>query len=333
MTDPLEPVDPPLPRFLQVEVTSACNLRCHMCAVRYRPAVNKTDGAMSLELYRRLVDELPHPGEVVLQGLGEPLLAPDLVAMVAHAKLRGAVVGFNCNGTLLTRKNCTVLVEAGLDWIAVSLDGATAETYESIRDGARFERVARGIRTMSDVRRDRRSTAPAMRLVFVAMRRNVAELADLVRLAAELGVERVAVQNLSHDFSDCTQYPELAHFTATEALWNGVDSASPTAFDEARAVAAQLGVRLDLPKVEERRGPAELPGCRWPWTGAYVTSSGVVQPCCMVMGDERVSMGSVAHERFAEVWKGQAYQEFRAALVGDEPPAVCRGCSLYHGVF
>ena len=65
----------------------------------------------------------------------------------------------------------------------------------------------------------------------------------------------------------------------------------------------------------------------------YVTSTGVVQPCCMVMGDDRVALGRLSEQSFAEIWTGPAYQEFRRRLAGDSPPDVCRGCSLYHGTF
>jgi radical SAM protein with 4Fe4S-binding SPASM domain len=330
---------PPLPRFLQVEVTSACNLRCHMCAVRYRPIVNKADGAMPFDRFVALLDAVPELDQVVLQGLGEPLLAPSIVEMVRFAKDRGADVGFNCNGTLLTTTMAERLVDAGLDWLALSLDGATAETYESIRDGASFERVVAGIRRIVAARASRGLDRPRLRLVFVAMRRNVAELPALVRLAAELGVERVCVQNLSHDFTDTDpagRYAGIRAFVGTEALWNGGSPAAAGAFAEARAVAAEVGVRLDLPRMEppvdEPRADG-APGCSWPWTGAYVTANGTVQPCCMVMGDERVSLGSIEDESFAELWRGRGYQEFRDALAGAEPPVVCRGCSLYRGVF
>jgi hypothetical protein len=84
---------PPLPAALQVEVTSACNLRCAMCLVRYRPPVNKLAGALPLDLYRRLVDEVPPLRRLTLQGLGEPLLSPYLLDMVRLAKRRGIVVG------------------------------------------------------------------------------------------------------------------------------------------------------------------------------------------------------------------------------------------------
>ena len=95
--------DPPLPPHLQLEVTSACNLRCVMCLVRYRPPVNKLAGAMRPDLFHRLLAEVPALSRMTLQGLGEPLLSPYLMEMVRAAVARGITVGFNTNATLLTR--------------------------------------------------------------------------------------------------------------------------------------------------------------------------------------------------------------------------------------
>ncbi len=75
------------------------------------------------------------------------------------------------------------------------------------------------------------------------------------------------------------------------------------------------------------------PGCDWPWRSAYVTHRGEVQPCCMIMGADRATLGDVGREAFADVWSGEPYARFREALLTDEPPAVCRGCSAYRRVF
>ncbi len=64
-----------------------------------------------------------------------------------------------------------------------------------------------------------------------------------------------------------------------------------------------------------------------------MTSAGEVQPCCMVMGDDRVALGSLAGQTFAEIWHGEPYREFRRRLAGEEPPDVCRGCALYQRTF
>jgi radical SAM protein with 4Fe4S-binding SPASM domain len=336
---PADLEDPPLPSHLQLEITSACNLRCMMCLVRYRPPVNKLAGAMPPELFHRLVDEMPGLTRLTLQGLGEPLLSPYLPDMIRTAVERHITVGFNSNATLLTARRAAELVASRVDWLHVSLDGASAATYQRIRDGADFGTVVANLAGLVRARRAADSATPWIRVVFVAMRDNVGELPDLVRLLSDIGVDELHVQNLSHSFSDTDpagRYDDIRRFTADQALWTGADlDRAEAAFAAATAAAHGHGLRLRLPRL---RTPEPEPGyagrgCSWPWEAAYITSTGVVQPCCMVMGDDRVSLGSLTEHSFPEIWHGAAYREFRRALTGAEPPEVCRGCSLYHRTF
>ena len=327
---------PPPPRELQVEVTAACNLRCRMCLVRYAPPVDRVTGTMSLADFTALIESLPDLERLTLQGLGEPLLVPHLDDMVELAAGRGIAVGFNTNGTLLTPARAERLVSAGLGWLHVSVDGATASTYEGIRDGSRFERVRRGVRAIVAARARAGTDRPEISLVCVAMRRNHRELPELIRLAAEWGVGRLWVQNLSHTFSDTDPaggYAEIREFTAAETLVGAAEAEA--SFAAARQAAAALGVELRLPAREETPAarPAGTPGCDWPWRSGYVTRDGALQPCCMVMGVERAEFGRLADGPFGELWNSARYREFRARLLSDEPPEVCRGCSSYRGVF
>lgn len=193
---------PAPPRELQLEVTGSCNLRCEMCPVSYSPEIGKREGSLSFETFQKLVDELPDLETITLQGLGEPLLAPHLLAMIRYATARGIEVGFNTNGMFLTRRPAEELLGAGLSWLHISLDGATVETYEGIRGGARFEKVAANVKSLIEVKTRRRAELPRVSLVFVAMRRNLEELPALVDIAADWGVGRLWVQNLSHAFGD-----------------------------------------------------------------------------------------------------------------------------------
>ncbi|HTI35021.1 MAG TPA: radical SAM protein [Miltoncostaea sp.] len=329
---------PPLPEELQLEVTGACNLRCPMCLVSHRPALPRS-ASLPFARFRELVDGLPALRRLTLQGLGEPLLCPDLVRMVRYASGRGVVVGFNSNGLLLTRARAEELVAAGLGWLHVSVDAPTAEAYAGIRRGGDLARLEPNVRALMEVVRGAGDAAPEVQLVAVAMRRTVRLLPDLVRLAHEWGVDDLWVQGLSHSFADADPaggYAGLREFVAREALWthDPPPEAAP-ALAEARRLADALGVALRLPsppRAPQPRAPGE-PGCDWPWRSAYVTHRGEVQPCCMIMGADRATLGDVGTEAFADVWTGAAYEGFREALRGDEPPDVCRGCSAYRRVF
>jgi hypothetical protein len=95
--------------------------------------------------------------------------------------------------------------------------------------------------------------------VFVAMRRNVAELPALVALLGRLGVDELRVQNLSHSFSDTDPaggYHGIRSFVAAQALWTGDDrEAVERAFGAARQAADQHGLALWLPVVHLNRSP------------------------------------------------------------------------------
>jgi len=309
-----------------------------MCIVRYRPALPRS-ASISFGRFKRLLDELPDVTELSLQGIGEPLLAPDLYEMIAYAAARGIDVGFNSNATLLTRRAGERLIDAGLGWMCISLDGATAGTYEFVRDGARWETVRDNVERFVALKRERAAERPVLSLVTVLMKRTLPEISAVVEQAAAWGIGRVFVQGLSHDFSDAppAAYAAIARYVDEQRVLDIDQEVVDASFAAARAVAEREGIDLRLPAVEQRTERIEVDGvpvgCDWPWNSAYVTHTGTVMPCCMVMGTDRVALGNTDERPFVEIWSGEEFRRFRAGLVEGTPHPVCQGCSLYHGTF
>jgi MoaA/NifB/PqqE/SkfB family radical SAM enzyme len=334
-------VNAPLPRFVQLEPVGQCNLRCRMCPIQFRPdgAPGGPPAFMSFELFRRLVDGFPALAELHLQGLGEPLMHPRFFDMVRYAAARGIEVSTNTNMTLLPERRAEECVTSGLARVHVSLDGATAATYEYIRVRARFERVLRNLRRLAEAKARLGSARPEIHLVAVAMRRNLDELPALVRLAHGLGIAHLSVQHLCHDFGESSlppQYRPMRAFVEDETLLEEDPGRVRRAFDEARSVAAALGVSLRLPNVRPRphgSSPGGRARCDWPWRGAYVSYAGEAMPCCMVATPDRINFGSMAKDGVAGVWGNEAYAEFRRRLDSDDPPEICRSCAVYNGTF
>ena len=229
----------------------------------------------------------------------------------------------------------------------MSVDAATPAVFEAIRPGASFERIVGNLRALVVERGSRRS--PRVQLNSVLMRRTLGELAPLVRLAAELGVDRLWVQQLSHDLSDTTgraDFESLRAFTEHECLWSDEEGLDRADVRRALLDAAQLAASSTSRSACQRstprwtrdrpRNPATrrcLP-CDWPWRSSYVNHDGRVQPCCMLMGDDRGTMGhSGAPGGFNAVWHGETYVEFRRRLLSPDPPEVCRGCAQYRRRF
>ncbi|HEY1377114.1 MAG TPA: radical SAM protein [Gemmataceae bacterium] len=331
----------PLPRFLQVEPVGQCNLRCRMCPIPFRQ-----DGPpygppafMAFDTFTALLDQFPDLEELQLQGLGEPMMHPRLFDMVAYAARRVKRVSTNSNMTLLNPTRAERCVTSGLTELHVSIDGATAATYEYIRVRAHFNQVIANVELLRDTKRRLGSDTPWLRMVVVAMRQNLDEFPDLVRLARRLGIDTVFVQHLCHDFGESSlpeQYRPMRDFVAGETLLAEDPGRIDRAFAAARTAAAELGVDLRLPNPRPKSHPPGTPGpdrCDWPWRGAYVSYDGRAMPCCMIATPDRVNFGNMADHGAAAVWNGADYHEFRDRLDSDDPPDVCRSCAVYHGTF
>jgi len=170
------------PLHVDIESTNACNLRCIMCT---RNFMTEKIGYIDWDLFTKIIDEgarydLP---SIKLNYRGEPLLHPRLPEMVAYAKERGVLeVQFNTNGLTLNKKMIEQLLDAGLDRIIFSFDGATKETYEKIRRGSNYERVVANIKALVARRNERGLKRPCVRVQMVKMKENEHEVGQFVEI-------------------------------------------------------------------------------------------------------------------------------------------------------
>ena len=179
-----------------IEPTNRCNITCRTCM---RNIWDEKLGKMSEETFARILDGLqgisPKP-LVFFGGLGEPLFHPKTIEMVERVKALGAPVELITNGILLNTERSRRLIDAGLDALWVSLDGAKPESYEDVRLGAEMPRVLENIETFCSLRRHTFRPMPELGVNFVAMKRNIADLPDVLSLARRLGARRFMVSNV-----------------------------------------------------------------------------------------------------------------------------------------
>ncbi len=144
-----------LPIKLDIENVSRCNFRCVMCAVSDWDKSQRADD-MSLDDFKRLVDENYGLVEIKLQGLGEPTMqGDDYFEMIKYARERHIWVRTVTNGSLLhLNDNIKKIVEAGSNEIQISIDGATSEVFEAVRRGSNFELVIDNCRELNQYCQD-----------------------------------------------------------------------------------------------------------------------------------------------------------------------------------
>lgn len=319
-----------MPETLYVETTNRCNLKCRGC-IQHRGSWEPPRD-MILDEFESIIGEAQGVRRIMLHGIGEPLLNPQLPAMVSIAKEWGAEVAFNTNGTLLDRPVRKALVAAGLDELRISLDAASPDGYAIVR-GKGFDSVVRHIRAFTEELRNGRSALPRISLWLLGTSDNIAELPALVRLAASTGVPEVYLQRLVY-FTDGGGHG-LAQ--AHHAL-SGGEARVEKIVAESEDAARRLGVQLHASGLQGPRESlmggtlADAPWrrCRRPWSVTYVTVHGNVLPCCIspfaTLAYDTLILGNVFETSLAEVWQGPRYLEFRRRHRSGPPPASCRGC-------
>ena len=167
-------------RLVAWEVTRNCNLSCIHCraSASKGPFPDELDTDASLTL----LDQISEVGKpvVILTG-GEPLLRADIFELARHGTRKGLRMVMAPNGTLITEAIAKEMVEAGIQRISISLDGATKESHDRFRqvDGA-FEGALHGIKWAKQAGID-------FQINTTITIQNLEEMSKIQELAVELG--------------------------------------------------------------------------------------------------------------------------------------------------
>ena len=321
------------PVCLYLETTNRCNLLCTTCPRTYEELEPPAD--MSWELFSSIVDQVPNLQRAVMHGVGEPMLVKNLPRMVRYLKDRGTYVLFNTNGTVLNEKNGRALIDAGLDELRVSFDAANGETYRVIRGKNYFQRILRNVRAFRDLQEREGRLKPRVSAWLTGLRDTIEQLSDFVRVAAETGVKEVYLQRLVF-FADNA----IGMARPDQALYEQLSREEAIHIDRAAQLAASLGITFNAsgaasePGVSLKRTDQGSPWslCRRPWTLMYITANGRALPCCIApfsqRGYENYTLGDATQQTLREIWSGEAYRDFRRALMSDQPPAACASCGM-----
>lgn len=222
------------PESLQIAVTTQCNLRCKMCSLTAE-GKDYTGRHADLALFKRIEPILPFVSSIKLQGTGEPFLYPRMKEACELAMKHGVRLNTVTNATIIDDDMARAVVPAFSE-IFVSVDAASPDMYKHIRCGGKLDQVLRGIGFINKYR------GPNLRLglAFTIMRDNVHELPDFVRMAKRVNAQlvraswMVPLKGLPWTYGqEPTSHRELM------ARW----------FEETRAVAAELDMRVELPPI------------------------------------------------------------------------------------
>jgi putative metalloenzyme radical SAM/SPASM domain maturase len=267
------------PAKLFVETTTRCNLNCFMCVKQNRGS-EVSEGDFSPEMFTRLEAAFPHIEALILNGVGEPLLNPNLESFIRRAKKlmpASGWIGFQSNGLLMTHLRAVSLVDAGLDKVCISIDAIAPEQFRSLREGGDVEGIDMALSALKNARTLCNRPEVEIGIEFVAMQSNVRGLPETLEWAASRGASFAIVTHVlpydelhAHEAVFCTISDQaLALYNAwrRKAFKAGIDiqryyevrwgRLNRTPADQAvvdmveamKAEAEQRGIMLDMKKL------------------------------------------------------------------------------------
>ncbi len=310
-------------RRLQIEVTTLCNLFCQECSRTVGVhAGTWEDKHLSLANFKTLIENSPPADILVLQGVGEPTLNPDLLEMTAHARASGRFqyITLNTNAVTRTPDYFSRLREAGLDYVCVSVDSFNAEVAERCRSGTKVAKLRRMLRAIY------REFGHIV-ISVVASKLNMfdlpATLAELNALGEDLfpdkrfTVEIMPVINYKSGESNQPRTTlDLQEIRMLGEMVSVIGPALP------RLIMVVNATTIKAPKPGQR--------CGRPFYSPFITVDGYMTPCCTSFDPATFQHTNILFTPMVEAWKGPVIQDWlrRYLRQGD---AICEGCCFDMG--
>ena len=302
-----------MPTVVAWEVTKDCNLACSHCKADAGAGRRSEQGGtreLTTEEARALVDELSTFNPLLIFTGGEPLLRKDIGFLIEYAATSGVKTALATNGTLVNERGAKWLRDIGLATASISIDGADAQSHDSLRG-------------VSGAYRDALNGAKALKEAGIMFQinttvtnANVASLSRIYDVVCQSGATAWHVFALVPTGRGCvTDLVSKSDYYGTlewldERDRNGALPIRPTCTPQYR--------------LEEGRK-----GCLAGLSYVFVTSSGTVQPC----GYLPVPAGDIRRTSFSEIWETSTLlaslrdpSAFTGACKTCRYSDTCRGC-------
>ncbi len=312
-----------MPLRVHLEVNDRCNLNCIMCA-RRSENIPKDTGDLDPAIVHRISPWLSFANYVGLAGNGEPFLHPKLFEILDIIRGAGSVPSIVTNGTLLSDECLGRLIQLGPSILDVSFDGATKQTFETIRVGADFNAIVGNLKHLAALKSKHRSPYPILNFLVCVMQENKGELVEVVNLAKTLGVSKV-------DFQTIYPFTQDARKSVIQEL-KEVHEVTAPAMNRTRELGIMatlspigFGIKERLRFEHHELKPGTRLFCENVWQTLHVGVDGDVRFCCFWTGRH---LGNLAEQTIPELWNHPDFQSLRTRLAKGEIPDDCRNCHL-----
>jgi radical SAM protein with 4Fe4S-binding SPASM domain len=290
-------------------LTNRCNLSCSHCYINAHPGARRKDELSTAEI-QVVIDDLAAMGTpLILLSGGEPLMREDFWEIAEYIQGKGMKSALSTNGTLIDTEVAIRLKNSGVEYVGVSLDGATAETHDRIRN--RTGSFAGSLRAL----RACRAIGLPCGVRITVTKDNFRELGALIDLATEVGASRFCVYWLvpSGRGQDGHASRQLAPAEVQEVigqLYQKAHEIDPKNLEILTVDSPQDAVYfLQRMRQEDPKNASTVEkllsfmgsGCSAGDRVANIDPSGNVFPCQFAQ-EASLRIGNVRQEKFSSLW-------------------------------
>lgn len=321
------------PLLFSFAICGPCNLECAHCG--FHLFGRTSDKQVSEEVYSKVLSEImPTAYTCHLGGSnwGEMTIAKNFHRFLLDAKKFGVRINLTTNGTRLINDWFHDLLDT-LSVIGLSMEGINEE-FEKVR-GFRWRQFLKNVEKVCQGRADRGKNF-RVEWRYCAHAGSIHQLPDMIRLAKNLGVDRIQVMNLvtyvkSQKYNSLSYHRSLAnhYFTESRKIAEELNfdieippNFNTGAFPNSRLSQPTRGSKSPSESTVESN-TVELVNCYRPWQICAVNELGEVTPSDIYWR----SMGNLQSSTFASIWNGWKYRRLRAAI-NTRPDSICHACRL-----
>lgn len=299
------------PYILFLDACNLCNLRCPLCPTGLND-LGRPQSMLCFEDFRRYFDPFaPYLFELYLHNWGESLLNPEVFSMVTYAQKRNVGTNLSSNFVHIDAAGIDRILESGLEYLVISLDGTSPATYAKYRIRGDFERVVENMKALLNRRRERRAKWPIVEWQFIVMKHNQHEIPTAKKMAKSIGVDLLRFIPVGMPF-DMKNRAEVA------AKW------FPDTMDGGRRVPDPQIFGQSL-----RKGP-----CFYLYRAMVVNADGGISPCCLVYRQKH-DFATLPKGMFDPliIWNNEHFSSARSLFSpqrnGNRKTTVCNTCDLF----
>lgn len=319
---------PPIPFFMDLEITTFCQLKCNYCS---RTFLKIVPHHMSLTDVKAILDACPQLVAVNLVGLGETLLHPELSEIIRLLKSKRLRVSLVTNAMALDTQISKMLLENQIDAITFSLDCIDPEVFSRYRQGARVELILDNIRRFMGEKKKLGSKITVN--IFCALQQEtISHLGQLAEFASAVGIPAIVVSDLNFAQNDKNRMRTSQEFLKLQYYFlqqmrkvagYGVALLGPNILDKILPEKDWPSCRVTEASQIVHRGAASHQHCLAPWRTLLVRVDGTVNFCNCT---PQTVAGKIGDEPFLGIWWHDEYQKFRKELFEGPVPESCRSC-------